>query len=151
MPDLNESKHSVDMGKLGKEWTLVEIKRLLRALPPLIRDARQTAIKAEFALEEAKLKTKQAFAKAGLKASTQKDALGLSSAEDRKAWVITQPEIEKAEVEEIFAKSNALIAQSDQTYMENVFAAVRKTANLMEDEYNDQKRVERQYPDAPAQ
>lgn len=138
---------NIETSKLGKEWTLVEIKRLLRALPPLIRDARQTAIKAEFELEKAKLETKKQFAIAGMKASTNKASLGLTSAEDRKAWVISQPDVEKAEVAEIFAKSNVLIAQSDQTYMENVFAAVRKVANLMEDEYQDQKRVERTYGD----
>lgn len=139
------TSRSIDEAKLGKEWTLVEIKKLLRAIPPLIREARQVAIQKEFDLERAKLETKKAYAIAQLKASTNKTSLGLTSAEDRKAYVVTQPEVEKAEVEEIFAKSNALIAQSDQAYMENVFSAVRKTANLMEDEYKDQKRVERDY------
>jgi hypothetical protein len=130
---------------IAKEWTLVEVKRLLRDTPSKIRQFRQRAIKAEFELEKAKLNTKKVYAVLQLKASTNKETLGLSSADDRKAWVLTQPEIEEAEIAEIEAKSTALLAQSDQTFYENLFSAVRKTANLMEDEYQDQKRVERMY------
>lgn len=141
--ETSAKKLDINTSILPHEWTVAEVQRLLKSVPALIREARKQAVTAEEAHEKSKLNTKKAYAMAQVTASAKKETLGLSSAEDRKAWVICQETVQSAEIAEIEAKTKAVIAQSVHAYWENVFAAVRKAANLLEDEYRDQKRQER--------
>ena len=132
-----------DISGLTKEWTVQEVSRMLAVLPNSIKALDKEAIQKEFDYESAKINTKRVYASTALKASQQRASLGLTNVDDRKAWVQTQPEVEKAEVEELVAKTNAIIAKSNRTAAENHFTSVRKVANLLESDLPNQQRIKK--------
>lgn len=78
-----------------------QIRVQLTALPNMIADAGILLAKIQRAYSYAKNDTKSIWSEYWVDCNKKKDALGLSSAEDRKSWVEIQPEVRKARNQEL--------------------------------------------------
>jgi hypothetical protein len=125
-----------------------EVKSLLARMPKTAVIQGQKVKAALRFYEECKRDTKRLMAKHHMLAVAKKDIKGLTSAEDRKYWVLTRDEVKEAEDKELTAKIDYELEELKLKYCEDIFAAVRKTANLIEKEQGHVKDADR-YGDVP--
>lgn len=90
--------------KHGKLYDDEVIKRGLAILPYAIQKAAEEAIRAEKEYKNKENSTKRIFAKLRVDAIRLKEAKNLSSAADRDAWALLNPEYIRAQKEELDAR-----------------------------------------------
>lgn len=120
-----------------------QIREILSRMPATIYKLASHVNDAQVELDMANHNLKVVKAKLHLYASTNKDALSLSSVDDRKAWVIQNDEVCEAEKEVIAASAQVKIAQIKCDRAEHEFIAVRKLASLLEKEKDTQANYDK--------
>ena len=120
-----------------------QVREILSRMPATIAKLANEVNNAQVDLDEAEQNLKVVKAKSHLYATAHKDELGLSSVEDRKAWVTQQEDVQEAENRIILASSALRIAQIKCNRGEQEFITVRKLASLIEKEKDAQKNYDK--------
>lgn len=111
--------------------------------PDMIAEAGLYLAEIQRHYEYAKLNVKSVWAELWHECNVEREALGLSNAKDREAWVVNQPRYQRAVQQEIEWKSQQSRMQVVYDRYENLFTGSRKIANLIEKDVNNQYRVEK--------
>lgn len=118
-----------------------EVRFYLSSVPNMIAESGLLLAKMNRDYSYAKIDTKIITAEVWKKCNQHKDALKLSNAKDREAYVQTQPELIKAQQAEAEWKYRLDQMQIIYDRYENMFISVRKIASLIEkDNINNYRR-----------
>ena len=118
-----------------------EVRFYLSSVPNMIAESGLLLAKMNRDYSYAKIDTKIITAEVWKKCNQHKDALKLSNAKDREAYVQTQPELIKAQQTEAEWKYRLDQMQIIYDRYENMFISVRKIASLIEkDNINNYRR-----------
>lgn len=132
----------MDLSKIDG-YTVRDVSALLSRMPATICHYADEVIRCKQELDEANHSMKLTRAKYQLQASANKEALGLSSVDDRKAWVELQPEVDEAEARIIKATAALAVANSKLDRADNEFITARKLASMIEKRYDAQERADK--------
>lgn len=120
-----------------------ELKRLLKRLPVVMFQASQKVVLKFIDFKDAKRNVKKELALAMMQANTLKESEDLTSAEDRKAYAQNSKSVEKAEVTLIQAEAEYRMAEFHFNAYDNLYMAVKKTADMRMAENAAQDRATR--------
>ena len=124
-------------------YTLRQVSELLSRMPGTISHYGELVNERQVELDQAKHNLKVVQAKYQLIASSDKEALGLSSVDDRKAWVSQQDEVKEAENKIIEASGSLRVAQIKLDRANNEFITVRKLSSIIEKRYDAMKNADK--------
>lgn len=124
-------------------YTIKQVAELLSRMPGTISHYGEVVNEKQIALDQAKHNLKVVQAKYQLMASAEKESLGLSSVDDRKAWVAQADEVKDAEAKIIEASGELRIAQIKLDRANNEFITVRKLSSIIEKRYEAQKNADK--------
>lgn len=114
-----------------KRYDRHEIEGLLDSLPGTIAKADMALAQCENNLEQLEQDLKVMKAKYHLKASVDKEELSLTNAEDRKAYVETQPDVIDMCNQIIVEKGNKAVLRIQLEKYDRLFTSIRKQANMI--------------------
>lgn len=126
-----------------EEFSEADINRLLATLPETIYKYGIEVVRTMEEFEAKKRVTKLTLAKYASVASLNREKLGLSSEKDRTAYAMSQKPYQDAESEEVDAKIAHELAKLRHEFTENLFTAVRKAANLKEQQIKNEADAQR--------
>ncbi|MGN1217165.1 MAG: hypothetical protein ACI4TD_04230 [Phocaeicola sp.] len=126
-----------------KAYTIRQVAELLSRMPGTISHYGEMVCEAQTELDTAKHNLKVVQAKYQLIASAEKESLGLSSVDDRKAWVAQADEVKDAEAKIIEASGKLRVAQIKLDRANNEFISVRKLSSIIEKRYEAQKNADK--------
>jgi hypothetical protein len=109
-----------------------QIRQRLTEIPDQKVQASEIVYRTKAELQDAEFDLKRVMAKYQVLASTQKEDLNLSSADDRKAFVLGQPDVVAAEKRLVLARLDHTAAEVVWVYFDDSFTAIRKQATLIE-------------------
>lgn len=124
-------------------YTIRQVAELLSRMPGTISHYGEIVSEKQIVLDQAKHNLKVVQAKFQLEASANKDCLGLSSVDDRKAWVAQCEEVKNAENDIILASGELRSAQIKLDRANNEFITVRKLSSIIEKRYDAQKNADK--------
>lgn len=124
-------------------YTDDEIKKLLRRLPVVMFQASQKVVLKFIDFKDAQRRVKKELAISMMQANTMKDAEGLTSAEDRKAWAQNSRNVEQAEIALINTEAEYRMADFHFKAYDNLYMAVKKIADMRMAENAAQDRANR--------
>ena len=130
LPDINFAEE-LDTSNL-RAFSIDEVKALLSRLPKTKYVYGAEVVEAGKMLDEKRFELKRATALAHIDASTNKEKLGLSSAEDQKAHAINDQSVIDAEVAVVEASGAYEYAKLQFGYVDDLFIAARKVATIVE-------------------
>ena len=120
-------------------YSVMQIQELLSRMPQTIREYGERCAEAMTDVDMKKYELKKSRAIIMLEASTNKEALGLSSEKDRVAYVDQSEVVVMAEIDLITAKGNYEGLKLKYEQAENTFVAVRKLASMIQADEENQK------------
>lgn len=126
-----------------KQFETGQVATMINALPERKWNAANAYINATTTKEMANKKVKSLRASKRLQASKKKDTLGLSSDEDRKAWVDQQEDVQNAEIELINAEAEMLAAKLGYECLDDLFTAGKKIMGWLVDEDKSQREYDK--------
>lgn len=135
-------EQDIDVGN-EMSYSDEELKRLLKRLPVVMFQASQKVVLKFIDFKDAKRMVKKELAVSMMQANALKDSEGLTSSEDRKAYAQNSKNVEKAEVELIQAEAEYRMAEFHFNAYDNLYMAVKKTADMRMAENAAQERANR--------
>lgn len=128
-----KSAPAIPQELVANQYDRHQIQGLLDALPNNIYNAGVKVRQAEDHLDKLTEELKVCKAKHQLEASAKAtpQTENLTAAEDRKAYVITQKDVQSLEGRIITAKGDMVIARLQEERLQNFFTSIRKHANLL--------------------
>lgn len=141
LPDIKFAE-KLDTSNL-QAFTIEEVMALLSALPKTKYVYGAEVIEKGKVLDEKRFELKRATALAHINANTNKESLGLSSSDDRKAYALNDEKVVESEVSVVQASGDYEMAKLQFGYADDLFIAVRKVATIVEKQLDAQKEAER--------
>jgi hypothetical protein len=126
-----------------KQFDIFTISTMISSLPERKWNAAQAVVNNTIAKKAADQSLKVARAKAGLTASTRKVELELASADDRRAWVDSQDEVQDAEIDAIDAEAELIAAKLAYECLDDLFTAGKRIAQYLVEQDKQTKEFER--------
>ena len=120
-------------------YSVMQIQELLSRMPQTIREYGERCAEAMADVDMKKYELRKERAIAMLGASTNKEALGLSSEKDRVAYVDQSENVVRAEIALIEAKGNYESLKLKYEQADNTFVAVRKLASMIQADEENQR------------
>lgn len=124
-----------------QQFDIVQVSSMIRAIPERKWNAAQAIVDATVTKKTADGNLKAIKATRLLEASRGKEATGLSNAQDRSAWVDSQPEIQEAELEVINSEATLLAAKLGYECLDDLFTAGKKIMDYLVE----QEKATKQY------
>lgn len=116
------------MNKLSEE----DVDRLLTTLPPTKLAQGRKVLLAMDTKDTAAEEYKKQLAIHRLKASAEKERLGLGSDKDRESWALCQDKVQQAKRDELTAILEVKLQEYIYDYLDDLFISARKQANKYE-------------------